>query len=65
MGEMTAVMTCWKANSFDDVPCKKEVEEFVKCSERMVSCMEGWRRREGRREEDGGREGGGWSEVMV
>ena len=37
MAEMTAVMTCWKAYSFDDIPCKKEVEEFVKCSERVVS----------------------------
>ena len=39
LAEMTSVMTCWKANSFNDVPCKKEVEEFVKCSERVVSWM--------------------------
>eukprot|EP00731_Ephydatia_muelleri_P025565 Em0017g648a len=35
LAEMTTVMTCWKANSFNDIPCKKEVEEFVKCSERV------------------------------
>ena len=32
--EMTAVMSCWKANTFDDIPCRKEIEAFVSCVER-------------------------------
>lgn len=33
LAEMTAVMACWKVNSFEDVPCKKEIEDFVQCME--------------------------------
>ena len=35
--EMTAVMTCWKSNAFDDISCRKEIEEFIKCAEAAVS----------------------------
>ncbi len=33
--EMTSIMTCWKANTFDDVPCRKEIAAFVSCVERV------------------------------
>ena len=37
LSEMTAVMSCWKVNSFDDVPCRKEIQDFVACAEKAVS----------------------------
>ena len=37
LSEMTAVMSCWKVNSFDDVPCRKEIQDFVACAEKVVS----------------------------
>ena len=40
LSEMTAVMSCWKVNSFDDVPCRKEIQDFVACAEKAVSCVE-------------------------
>ena len=33
--EMTAVMSCWKANTYDDLPCRKEIQQFVLCAERV------------------------------
>lgn len=38
--EMTAVMGCWKANSFDDIPCGKEIEAFMFCVERAKNKKE-------------------------
>ena len=37
LSEMTAVMSCWKINAFDDVPCRKEIRAFVQCAENFVS----------------------------
>ena len=37
LSEMTAVMSCWKVNSFDDVPCRSEIQDFVACAEKAVS----------------------------
>ena len=34
--EMTAVMRCWKSNSFDDIPCGKEIQAFVSCVEKST-----------------------------
>ena len=37
LGEMTAVMACWKLHSFNDVQCRKEIEAFNTCSREVVS----------------------------
>ena len=37
LGEMTAVMACWKLHSFDDSPCKKEIQAFNICTQEVVS----------------------------
>ena len=33
------MMACWKINVFDDVPCKKEIQAFVQCAEKVVSYL--------------------------
>ena len=35
--EMTAVMGCWKTNTFDDMPCSKEIDAFISCVQRSKS----------------------------
>ena len=37
LGEMTAVMACWRLHSFNDVQCRKEIEAFNTCSQEVVS----------------------------
>ncbi len=37
MSEMTAVMSCWKVNTFDDVLCTSEIKRFLECVEKAVS----------------------------
>ncbi len=39
MSEMTAVMSCWKVNSFDDVSCTGEIKRFIACVEKAVSVL--------------------------
>ncbi|XP_064388758.1 small ribosomal subunit protein mS37-like [Halichondria panicea] len=34
MSEMTAVMSCWKVNTFDDVSCTSEIKRFLECVEK-------------------------------
>lgn len=36
MAEMSAMMSCWRDNSFDDPPCHKEIDAFINCSAQVV-----------------------------
>ena len=35
--EMGDMMECWRNNSFEDPPCKKEIDMFLHCSYKVVS----------------------------
>ncbi len=36
LAEMSAMMNCWRENTFEDVPCSKEIQMFLECSARVV-----------------------------
>lgn len=33
--EMTALMSCWKQNDFNDLSCVQEVTQFLECSQQV------------------------------
>lgn len=47
MQEMFTVMTCWKSTGFDDNCCRKELESFVSCVQKMRSGQEVINKRSG------------------
>ncbi|CAI8048502.1 hypothetical protein GBAR_LOCUS26748 [Geodia barretti] len=49
LGEMTAVMACWKLHSFNDVQCRKEIEAFNTCSREVRANPEAHRIQSGQR----------------
>jgi hypothetical protein len=34
--EMSAMMSCWRMNRFEDIPCSKEIQMFLECSRKVV-----------------------------
>ena len=33
---LSAMMSCWRGNTFEDTACKKEIDRFLQCAAKVV-----------------------------
>ena len=36
---MSSMLSCWRENAYEDKTCKKEIERFLLCAEKVVGRM--------------------------